>query len=110
MEKQKDLFWVGSSKEDLKNFPVNVKQTAGYQLDRVQNGLAPTDWKPMPTVGVGVNEIRIKDEKNIFRVFYVVETKKGIYVLHAFQKKTQKTELKDIRLAKRRYKEVKRAK
>jgi len=64
----------------------------------------------MPTVGVGVNEIRIKDDKNIFRVFYVVETKKGVYVLHAFQKKTQKTELKDIRLAKRRYKEVKRAK
>jgi phage-related protein len=82
---------------------------AGYQLDRVQNGLVPTDWKPVPTVGVGVKEIRIKDDKNIFRVFYVVETKKGVYVLHAFQQKTRQTELKDIRLAKRRYKEVKRA-
>ena len=78
MAKQKDLFWVGSSKEDLKAFPVNVMQMAGYQLDRVQNGLTPTDWKPMPSVGAGVNEIRIKDDKNIFRVFYEVETKKGV--------------------------------
>lgn len=107
MAKRKELFWVGTSLKDLKAFPENAKQMAGYQLDRVQTGLEPTDWKPMLTVGSGAREIRIKDDGNAYRVFYMVETKTGVYVLHALQKKTQKTELKDIRLAKRRYKEVK---
>ncbi len=109
MAKKKELFWVGTSLKDLKTFPDDVKRMAGYQLDRVQNGELPTDWKPMLTVGYGVKEIRIREAGNAYRVFYVVETRTGVYVLHAFQKKTQKTELKDISLAKRRYKELERA-
>lgn len=108
MVKQKELHWVGTSLKDLKGFPTSVKQMAGYQIRRVQGGLAPSDWKPMSTVGTGVKEIRIKEDRNAYRVFYYVETKTGIYILHAFQKKTQKTEQKDITLAKRRYKEVQR--
>ena len=109
MVKQKELHWVGTSLKDQKRFPSNVKQMAGYQIRRVQGGLEPSDWKPMSTVGTGVKEIRIKEDRNAYRVFYYVETKAGVYILHAFQKKTQKTEQKDISLANRRYKEIQRA-
>jgi len=106
MAKKKELFWVGTSLKDLKGFPYNARQMAGYQLDRVQGGDEPSNWKPMNTVGAGVKEIRIKDDTGAYRVFYVAVTAKGVYVLHAFKKKTQATELKDIRLANRRYREV----
>jgi phage-related protein len=106
----KELYWVGTSKQDLIAFPDNAKQEAGYQLSRVQEGKEPTDWKPMKTVGQGCQEIRIKDARGIYRVFYVVIKDDGVYVLHAFQKRTQKTEKKDITKAKRRYNEVMRQK
>jgi phage-related protein len=46
---------------------------AGYQMDKVQNGQGPTDWKPMETVGAGVKEIRIQDEAGAFRVIYLAK-------------------------------------
>ena len=82
------------------------KKEAGYQLDRVQNGLEPEDFKPMSDVGSGVQEIRIKDEAGIFRVLYVAKFEDAVYVLHCFQKKTQRTAKSDLDLASKRYAEL----
>lgn len=102
----KDITWHGTSREDLMKFPREAKQQAGYQLDKIQNGLEPADWKPMRNIGQGVNEIRIKDENGQFWVLYVAKFADAVHVLHAFQKKTQKTAQQDIELARTRYKEI----
>ena len=99
----KPLFWVGSSREDLREFPKEVRRKAGVQLRAVQRGQTPTDFKPMPSVGPGVQEIRIRT-KETYRVFYVARFEETVYVLHAFQKKTQKTSKQDVQLGQRRYK------
>ncbi|WP_455826897.1 type II toxin-antitoxin system RelE/ParE family toxin [Pseudomonas graminis] len=98
----KEIVWLGSSLEDLRDFPKSAMQQAGYQLEGLQEGEQPDDWKPMKTVGPGVQEIRVKCEDGAFRVFYVVSRPDAIYVLHAFRKTTQKTEKRDIDLAKDR--------
>lgn len=103
---EKKLEFLGSSLKDLKGFPDAAKRDAGYQLREVQKGKEPDDWKPFPEVGAGVNEIRIQEDKNIFRVMYVAKFESVVYVLHAFQKKTQKTSKKDIETAKERYREI----
>ncbi len=102
----KELEFLGSSLKDLKEFPDAAKQDAGYQLGKVQKGEEPDDWKPFSTVGAGVKEIRIREDKNIFRIMYVAKFKDTVYVLHAFQKKTQKTSKKDIETAKNRYNDI----
>ena len=83
-----------------------ARREAGFQLDHVQCGLNPDDWKPMKTIGPGVREIRIKDKVGAFRVIYVATFADAVYVLHAFQKKTQATSLQDIRLAALRFREL----
>ncbi|VAW67501.1 Phage-related protein [hydrothermal vent metagenome] len=103
MGKEKSIYWVGSSYKDLLSFPVEARQEAGYQLHRVQNGLNPEDWKPFQTIGSGVKEIRINDGGNTFRIIYIAKFIEKIYVLHSFQKKSQKTSLKDIEIAKVRF-------
>jgi phage-related protein len=102
----KELKFKGSSLKDLCEFPKDARREAGYQLDRVQNGLEPEDFKPMSDVGSGVQEIRIKDEAGIFRVLYVAKFDDAVYVLHCFQKKTQRTAKSDLDLASRRYAEL----
>ncbi len=102
----KELKFKGSSQKDLREFPEDARREAGYQLDRVQNGLEPEDFKPMPDVGSGVQEIRIKDEAGIFRVLYVAKFEDAVYVLHCFQKKTQRTAKSDLDLASKRYAEL----
>jgi phage-related protein len=104
----KDVQWKGSSYEDLCRFPANARRDAGYQLDKIQRGLEPDDWKPMPTIGVGVREIRITDTAGAFRVIYVANIGRHIYVLHAFQKKTQRTSQADLKLAEARFRAIKR--
>jgi phage-related protein len=71
-------------------------------LRRVQQGLEPNDWKPMPGVGPGVREIRIWTGL-AHRVFYVATFADGVYVLHAFEKRSHKTPNRDLDLAKGRY-------
>ncbi|WKL53315.1 type II toxin-antitoxin system RelE/ParE family toxin [Pseudomonas kielensis] len=105
-DQQKPIEWVGSSKEDLREFPPVARQRAGYQLELIQDGDDPADWKPMDSVGPGVREIRIKCKDGAFRVFYVVNLPDAIYVLHAFRKTTEKTEKHDIDLAKARFKSL----
>lgn len=101
----KKIIWLGSSYQDLLNFSKTAKQLAGYNLDKLQRGQDPQDWKPMTSIGKGVKELRIHSE-NEYRVIYLAQNTDGIYVLHAFVKKTQKTSQKDIDLAKKRLKEI----
>jgi phage-related protein len=100
----KDVRFVDSSLDDLRNFPASARREAGFELNNVQAGLQPGDWKPLSAVGAGAAEIRIKDEAGIYRVIYVAKFEEAVYVLHAFEKKTQKTRRTDIDLAKARYK------
>ena len=102
----KPLKFIGSSEDDLAAFPREVKQAAGFQLFRVQAGLMPTDWKPMLSVGAGAYEIRVH-VLGEWRVIYIAKFADSIYVLHAFQKKTQKMRKEDIELAANRYKQLK---
>jgi phage-related protein len=102
----KGLLFCGSSLDDLRKFPALVMREAGYQLDKVQDGREPTDWKPMPTIGDGVKEIRIRDEAGAFRVIYLAKLANAVYVLHCFQKKTQATSQQDIQLARKRFKDL----
>ena len=101
----KPIFWIGSSKQDIADFPNEARRKAGFQLRAVQKGQLPSDYKAMSTVGQGVEEIRIRTE-NAYRVFYVARFYEAIYVLHAFQKTTQKTSKKDIKIGKQRYKQL----
>ena len=97
----KPLIWLGSSLRDVQGFPALARRLAGFQLRRVQQGLDPDDWKPMRTVGPGVREIRIHGA-GAHRVFYVTTRPEGIYVLHAFEKKTQRTSAADLRIGRER--------
>ena len=96
----------GTSLEDLRIFPEMAKRDAGYQIDRLQRGLEPDDFKPMTSVGKSVYEIRVQDQSGAFRVIYIAKIEKYVYVLHCFQKKTQKTAQKDVDLAKSRLLEL----
>lgn len=102
----KPVEFIGSALTDLRNFPPSARRAAGFQIDKVQHGEEPDDWKPMKIVGNGVQEIRIQDEAGAFRVIYIAKLKDAVYVLHCFQKKTQKTSPQDIALANKRYNEL----
>lgn len=102
----KSIVWHGSSYEDIKTFPLEARRDAGFQLDKVQRGMDPDDWKPLVTVGAGVREIRVRESCGAFRVIYVANIGDSIHVLHAFQKKTQKTRQSDLALATTRYRAI----
>jgi phage-related protein len=76
----------------------------------VQSGLEPEDWKAMRAAGSGVREICVRDESGVFRVIYLATLPGAIYVLHAFQKKTQRTARSDIDLARSRFRQITRGK
>lgn len=101
----KQLKFIGSSQDDLTDFPRDARRECGRELDRVQRGLMPTDFKPMLGMGKGVYEIRVH-VLGEWRVLYVARFTDAIYVLHAFQKKTPKTAKSDIDIATRRYKQI----
>ena len=100
----KPLTFHGSSLDDLRQFPLDARREAGYQLDQVQHGEEPSDWKPLKTVGPGVREIRIRGADGAFRVICLAKLADAVHVLHCFQKKTQQTAESDIELARKRYK------
>jgi len=102
----KKIQFLGDSLKCLRDFPEDAKQDAGYQLDKVQRGESPDDFKPMPSIGKGVEEIRVWDESGTYRVIYIARLVEVVYVLHAFQKKTQATSKRDIGLASKRYAEL----
>jgi phage-related protein len=106
MYDDKEIRWIGSSYEDILEFPSTARREAGFQLGRVQAGLDPDDWKPFDDVGAGVREVRIRDGHGIYRVMYVAKFEEAIYVLHCFQKKTQATSKQDNEIAASRYRAV----
>ena len=101
----KPLHFLGSSLDDLRNFPDEARRAAGFELRAIQSGLEPSAWKPMQGIGPGVNEIRIHvlGER---RVIYVAKLHDAVYVLHAFPKKTRKTSRQDIDLVRKRYRQI----
>lgn len=98
----KPIVWLGDSLGRLRAATAEIRSDAGYQLDLVQRGETPTDFKPMPGVGSGVTEIRVHG-KTEFRVLYVARFEEAVYVLHCFVKKTEATRRADFRLGKQRY-------
>jgi phage-related protein len=102
----RELTFLGDAREALRHFPGIARYVAGRELERVQRGGEPNHWKPMNSVGPGVREIRIRDAEGIYRVLYVARFADHIFVLHCFQKKTQKTSSGDLELARRRYKDL----
>jgi len=106
MTDRKPIAFRGSALADLRAFPDPARREAGYQLDRVQQGLNPDHWRAMGSVGRGVREIRIQDADGAFRIFFVVKFADAVHVLHCFQKKMQKTSQADIETGRRRYREL----
>lgn len=102
----KPAYFLGDSLERLREFPKDVQQDAGYQLELVQSGQQPEDFKPMPSIGRGVEEIRVRDDSGAYRVIYTARVADAVYVLHAFQKKTQATSKRDLDLAKQRFQQL----
>lgn len=102
----KPLEFLGSSRDDLAAMPAGVRHDIGLELMRVQFGGTPADFKPMPAVGAGAYEIRVRDASGAWRAIYVAKFEAAVYVLHAFQKKTQQTAKADIDLARVRYRMI----
>lgn len=102
----KPVVFRGSALDDLRAFPDEARRQAGYQIARVQNGLEPADSKPMRTIGQGVREIRIREATGAFSLIYIAKFADAIYVLHCFQKKSQKTSKRDLDLAAQRYRDL----
>ncbi len=105
-EQEKPVEFLGSALKDLRAFPIQARQEMGYQLALVQQGRDPDDWKPMVGIGAGVCEIRVAEAGGAFRLIYVARFSEVIYVLHAFQKKTQQTAKRDIDIANVRYRKL----
>jgi phage-related protein len=99
----KPVRFLGHSLQCLRDFPEDARHDAGYQLAKVQRGEQPDDFKPIPAVGKGVEEIRLTDDTGAYRVIYFARRAEAVYVLHAFQKKTQATPKRDIDTARKRF-------
>ena len=106
MGERKSVRFAGGALDDLRLFPDSARRDAGHQIDLVQQGIDPDDWKPMTNIGGGVREIRVRDSDSAFRVIYVATFVDAVFILHCFQKKTQKTANADIALARARYRRL----
>jgi phage-related protein len=102
----KPVRFLGDSRKALRGFPDDARREAGHQLDRVQMGLPADDFKPMPSIGKGVEEIRVWEASGTYRVVYTARLADTVYVLHAFQKKTRATSSRDIEVARERFQQL----
>ncbi|MBV9432050.1 MAG: type II toxin-antitoxin system RelE/ParE family toxin [Hyphomicrobiales bacterium] len=102
----KPIRFQGDSLKELRDFPADARRDAGYQLHGVQHGHQPDDFKPMPSIGRGVEEIRVWDDQGTYRVIYTAKMRDSVYVLHAFQKKTRTTTFREIAIARKRFLEI----
>ena len=102
----KPLRFVGDSLKALRAFPSDARHDAGFQLERVQRGEQPDDFKAMPSIGPGVEELRIRGPAGTYRVIYTARLDDAVYVLHAFQKKTRATSREDVALARKRFRDI----
>lgn len=103
---RKAVHFVGSSGDDLRKFPEGVQEDIGYQIEQVQEGRMPDNFKPMNDVGSGAYEIRERDGATHYRVIYVAKLGNTVYILHAFRKNQNKTPPKDLKLAQKRYRDA----
>ena len=99
---EKPLEWLGDSRKSLQAFPASAQRIAGFELRNIQKGYQPADFKPMPSIGKGVEELRIWVDEGTYRVIYLARLREAVYVLHAFQKKNQRTSQRDLALARAR--------
>lgn len=106
MPDRKPVVFLGDSLDRLRGFPEDARRDAGRELVRVQEGRDPVDWKPMPSIGKGVREIRVSDRPGEFRVIYTASIGDLVYVLHAFHKKARKTPKRDVGLAVERLRQI----
>ena len=104
--RKKEARLLGDSASVLRSWPFGARKKAGFQIYVVELGFDPDDWKPMRSIGPGVREIRIRDFEGAYRIIYVANFAETVYVLHAFQKKTEATPLRELELAKRRLREL----
>jgi phage-related protein len=102
----KKVVFIGASRRRIKEFPEIACDLAGYQIWLVQQDKDPDDWKPMPSIGQGVKEIRIH-QPHEHRVIYIAHSDEAVYILHAFEKKTQKTSKQDVNIARIAYAKIK---
>ena len=100
---RRPIEFCGASLSALRSFPADARRVAGFQLDRVQRGRNPLDWKPLPSLGAGVREIRVRERSGSFRVVYLAGVKKTVVVLHCFRKTTRRTSRLDLEIARSRY-------
>lgn len=106
MNDPKPVEWLATTLEDMNNLRDGLQDDLGFNLYLVQIGKTPTSYRPMPSVGPGVYELRAADKDGIARLMYVAKFDDAVYVLHVFVKKTRKTPDSDIEKAKTRYKEI----
>ena len=83
------IVWMASSKYDLSALPNEVKASFGSRLFELQQGRTPLGMKPLTQFGTGVYELRESFDRNAYRLMYVVNLRKALYVLHAFMKKSK---------------------
>jgi phage-related protein len=98
--------FVGTARADLAGFPKAARLRAGHERFLVQAGREPSDWRPMPSIGPRVCEIRIRVSAGAFGVFYVASLGEAVSVLHACRKSTARTARRDVALAAQRYREA----
>ena len=101
------VVWEGDSREVLRAFPEEVRDNLGFQLWQLQQGERPGDYRPLPSIGTGVFELRDQDERAWYRVVYLSRINDVIYVLHCFEKKGREMPRKEFEKAKQRLKAVK---
>jgi phage-related protein len=98
----KPLVWLGDSLERVRTFATVARKEIGFQLWEVQQGMQPSDWKPMRPIGPGVQELRVRAGSS-YRVIYVATLLEAVYVLHAFEKQSRKAAQPDMELARVRF-------
>ncbi|HEV2521004.1 MAG TPA: type II toxin-antitoxin system RelE/ParE family toxin [Candidatus Acidoferrales bacterium] len=100
------IAWEGDSREILQAFPEGVRQNFGFNLWQLQQGQRPSDYRPLPSIGTGVFELRDQDERSWYRIVYLSRINDVIYVLHCFEKKSREMPRRDFEKAKQRLKAV----
>jgi len=108
-EEKEVIFWPESLTEEIKqDWPLEMRKEGGFQLGRIQQGLEPNNYRPMPGIGAGVKEIKLQDDsKNQYRLIYVAKFEEAIYVFHIITKKTSEATTKhDLNLARKRLSEI----
>jgi phage-related protein len=107
-KKRKQTIWfLPSLRDEVRSWPSEVREEVGRQLNKVEYGRHPVDFKPLTTVGPGVYEIRHSDDGDQYRLLYVAKFQEAVYILHVItKKKSQKTPRHDINVARNRYQDL----